>query len=291
MNRRLKERLVFNLLRGCAAFVVLMLAVIFSYVVVNGAGMISIELFTQSPAPNHHGAMVSGGILSPIVGTVLLMVLVLLIAVPIGVLGTIFLVEYLGRSKYPVLARLARLWWLVVNNLAGVPSIVWGLLGVALLVYYLNFGLSLMAAAITLSLLVLPIIMVSTKESIEAVPRSMYEASVALGATKQQTVLHHILPYSSSGILTGIILSLSRAGGETAPLLLTGVAVNAAIPDGLFDKFQALPYYIYMMTQTSDRSAAVPMAYAAALVLILIIVGLNLAAIKLRNNYRKKYRW
>jgi phosphate transport system permease protein len=285
LNRRLKEKVIFNLLRGCAVLVVLMLVVILGYVVVNGAGMLSVDLFTQDPAPNRHGAMVEGGILSPIVGTVLLMLLVLIIAVPIGVLGSVFLVEYWGNS------RLARIWWLVVNNLAGVPSIVWGLLGVALLVYYLNFGLSLIAAGITLSLLVLPIIMVSTKEAVEAVPPSIYEASVALGATKFQTIRHHILPYSASGILTGTILSLSRAAGETAPLLLTGVAVNAAIPDGLFSKFQALPYYIYLMTQTSDRSAAIPMAYAAALVLIMIIVGMNLVAILLRNNYRKKYRW
>ncbi|MDW5563124.1 MAG: phosphate ABC transporter permease PstA [Methanomassiliicoccus sp.] len=285
MNRRLKERIIFNLLRGCAIIVVLMLVVILGYVVVNGAGMLSIDLFTQDPAPNRHGAMVNGGILSPIVGTIMLMMLVLIIAIPIGVLGSIFLVEYWGDSK------LSRIWWLVINNLAGVPSIVWGLLGVALLVYYLNFGLSLIAAGITLSLLVLPIIMVSTKEAVEAVPSSIYEASVALGATKFQTIIHHILPYSASGILTGTILSLSRAAGETAPLLLTGVAVNASIPDGLFSKFQALPYYIYLMTQTSDRSAAIPMAYAAALVLILIIVGMNLVAIILRNNYRKKYRW
>jgi len=285
LNRKLKERLVFNLLRGCAALVVLMLVVILGYVVVNGVGKLSVDLFTQDPAPNRHGAMVLGGILSPIVGTLLLMLLVLVIAIPVGVLGAVFLVEYWGNSRW------ARLWWLVVNNLAGVPSIVWGLLGVALLVYYLNFGLSLIAAGMTLSLLVLPIIMVATREAIEAVPPSIYEASVALGATKFQTIRHHILPYSSSGILTGTILALSRAAGETAPLLLTGVAVNASIPDGLFSKFQALPYYIYLMTQTADRSAAIPMAYAAALVLILIIVGMNLVAVALRNSSRKKYRW
>ncbi|OPY32454.1 MAG: phosphate transporter permease subunit PtsA [Methanomassiliicoccales archaeon PtaU1.Bin124] len=285
MNRRSKEALFFNIFRGCALFVVIVLVVILGYILINGVGKLSIDLFTQNPAPNSHGAMVAGGILSPIVGTLMLMAIVLIIAVPAGVFGAVFLVEYGGNN------RISRAWWMIVNNLAGVPSIVWGLVGVGLLVYYLNFGLSLLAAGVTLSFVILPLIMVATKEAIEAIPPSIREASVALGATKWQTVRHHILPYSASGILTGIILSLSRAAGETAPILLTGVAVNAAIPSSLSDSVQALPYYIYLMTQTSDRSAAIPMAYAAALVLIGVIVLLNLGAIILRNRYRQKYRW
>lgn len=285
MNRKLKEKIFFNLFRFCALFVVMALIIILGYVVVNGIGNLSVDFFTQSPRPNSHGALVSGGILSPLVGTILLMIMVLIIAIPIGVFGAIFLVEYWGNN------RISRYWWIIVNNLAGVPSIVWGLVGLGLLVYYLNFGLSLLSAGITLSLLVLPIIMVATRQAVEAVPPSLYEASIALGATKLQTIRHHILPYSASGIFTGIILSLSRAAGETAPLLLTGVAVNAAIPSSLSDSIQALPYYIYLMTQTADRSAAIPMAYSAALVLILLIVAMNFGAIMLRNRYRKKYRW
>ncbi len=272
--------------RACAAIVVASLVIILGYVFINGIGKWSIEFFTQNPSPNIHGALVNGGILSPLVGTLMLMALVFLIAIPIGVLAAVFLTEYWGNT------RVSRIWWIVVNNLAGVPSIVWGLLGVALFVYYLNFGLSLIAAGITLSLLALPLIMVATKEAMEAVPSSMREASVSLGATKWQTIRHHVLPYSASGILTGIILSLSRAGGETAPILLTGVAINASIPGALTDQFQALPYYIYFnTTQTSDSAAAYPMAYAAALALIVMIVGLNVVAIWLRNKYREKYRW
>lgn len=285
MNRKAKEALYFNLFRGCAALVVLSLIVILGYVFINGIGNINVDLFTKDPEPNSHGALVSGGIRSPIVGTMMLMGLVLLISVPVGVLGAVFLVEYWGNN------RLSRVWWMVVNNLAGVPSIVWGLVGLGLLVYYLDFGLSLLAASITLSFVALPLIMVATKEAIEAIPPSIREASIALGATKWQTIRHHILPYSASGILTGIILSLSRTAGETAPILLTGVAVNAAVPNSVFDSIQALPYYIYLMTQTSDRSSAIPMAYAAALVLILLIVLMNLGAIILRNRYRKKYKW
>ena len=276
---------MFGLFRTCALIVVLALVVIIGYVFINGIGKWSVNFFTQDPRPDLHGALVLGGIFSPLIGTLMLMLLVLVIAIPVGVLGALFLVEYWGSS------RTSRAWWIVVNNLAGVPSIVWGLLGVALLVYYLQFGLSLIAAAITLSLLVLPLIMVATKEAVEAVPSSLREASISLGATKWQTIRHHVLPYSASGILTGIILSLARAGGETAPILVTGVAVNAGIPGSLSDQFQALPYYIYLMTQTTNRTQAYGMAYGAALVLILLIIGLSLTAIILRARYREKYRW
>jgi len=285
VNRKAKESIMFGLFRTCALIVVLALVVIIGYVFINGIGKWSVNFFTQDPRPDLHGALVLGGIFSPLIGTLMLMLLVLVIAIPVGVLGALFLVEYWGSS------RTSRAWWIVVNNLAGVPSIVWGLLGVALLVYYLQFGLSLIAAAITLSLLVLPLIMVATKEAVEAVPSSLREASISLGATKWQTIRHHVLPYSASGILTGIILSLARAGGETAPILVTGVAVNAGIPGSLSDQFQALPYYIYLMTQTTNRTQAYGMAYGAALVLILLIIGLSLTAIILRARYREKYRW
>lgn len=285
MNRKTKESIMFGLFRACALIVVFVLVVIIGYIFVSGIGEWSISFFTQNPKPNFQGSLVLGGVFGPIIGTLMLMLLVLVIAIPVGVLGAIFLVEYWGDS------RISRIWWIVVNNLAGVPSIVWGLLGLALLVYYLHFGLSLIAAAMTLSLLVLPLIMVATKEAVEAVPSSLYEASISLGATKWQTIRHHILPYSASGIMTGIILSLARAGGETAPILVTGVAVNAGIPGSLTDQFQALPYYIYLMTQTTDYNQAYKNAYGAALVLIAIIVGLSLGAIILRARYREKYRW
>jgi phosphate transport system permease protein len=285
VNRRNKEALMLTIFRACALVVVLTLVVIIGYIIINGIGKWSVDFFTQSPGPDSHGALVLGGIFGPLVGTIMLMLIVLAIAIPIGVLGAIFLVEYWENT------RLARWWWIVVNNLAGVPSIVWGLLGVALLVYYLHFGLSLAAAGLTLSLLVLPIIMVATKEAVEAIPSSVREASVSMGATKWQTIRHHVLPYSASGIMTGIILSLARAAGETAPILVTGVAVNAGIPGSLSDQFQALPYYIYLMTQTTNRTQAYGMAYGAALVLIVLIIGMSLVAIIMRNRYREKYKW
>jgi phosphate transport system permease protein len=288
MNRKNQELFYFTILRGCAWLVVAVLAIILLFLLVNGLGKISWSFLTENPRANSSGALVDGGILSPIMGTIYLMLLVFGVSIPIGVLGSVFLVEILGRKYHKV----SRIWWIVVNNLAGVPSIVYGLLGVALFVTMLQFGLSLIAAGMTLALMVLPIIMVATREALEAVPNSLREASIALGATKWQTIRHHIMPYSASGILTGTILSLSRAGGETAPILVTGATMTALIPGALNEPFQAIPYYIYQMgVNTADIDKAYPNAYGAALVLLAIVVLMNFVAIYLRNRYRKKYRW
>lgn len=288
MNRKNQELVYFTILRGCAGLVVAVLAIILLFLLVNGLGKISWSFLTENPRANSSGALVEGGILSPIMGTIYLMLLVFGVSIPIGVLGSVFLVEVLGRKYH----RVSRIWWIVVNNLAGVPSIVYGLLGVALFVTMLQLGLSLIAAGMTLALMVLPIIMVATREALEAVPNSLREASIALGATKWQTIRHHIMPYSASGILTGTILSLSRAGGETAPILVTGATMTALIPSALGEPFQAIPYYIYQMgVNTADIDKAYPNAYGAALVLLTIVVLMNFVAIYLRNRYRKKYRW
>lgn len=288
MNRRTKELVFFSLLRGCAWVVVIALAVILLFLVINGIGKIGWSFLTENPRADSTGALVDGGILSPIVGTIYLMLIVFGVSIPVGVLGSVFLVEVLDRKYH----RISRAWWVVVSNLAGVPSIVYGLLGVGLFVTLLGLGLSLVAAGLTLALMVLPIIMVATKEALEAVPNSLREASIALGATNWQTVRHHTLPYSASGILTGTILSLSRAGGETAPILVTGATVTAMIPSSLGDPFQAVPYYIYQMgVNTAEIDKAYPNAYGAALVLLAIVVLMNFLAICLRNRYRKKYRW
>jgi phosphate transport system permease protein len=288
MNRKNQELVYFTILRGCVWLVVGVLAIILLFLLVNGLGKISWSFLTENPRANSSGALVDGGILSPIMGTIYLMLLVFGVSIPIGVLGSVFLVEILGRKYHKV----SRIWWIVVNNLAGVPSIVYGLLGVALFVTMLQFGLSLIAAGMTLALMVLPIIMVATREALEAVPNSLREASIALGATKWQTIRHHIMPYSASGILTGTILSLSRAGGETAPILVTGATMTALIPGALNEPFQAIPYYIYQMgVNTADIDKAYPNAYGAALVLLAIVVLMNFVAIYLRNRYRKKYRW
>lgn len=283
MNRKTKERIYFLLFRGCGAIVVLALLVMLAYIVNGGIGAISISFLTEFP----RNGMLEGGILPAIVGTVCLMAIVLAFAVPIGVLSAVYLVEYETRTTFK------RIWRVAVHNLAGVPSIVYGLLGLGLFVTVLNLGFSLLAAGLTLGLLVLPMVVAASREAIQAVPYSVREASLALGATKWQTVRHHVLPYAMPGILTGIILSLSRAAGETAPILLTGVAFYMpGLPDSLSSPFMALPNHLYAMaTQSSNFQATQPIQYGTALVLLLLIIGMNLIAIVLRKRYREKYRW
>ncbi|MCG7840989.1 MAG: phosphate ABC transporter permease PstA, partial [Methanomassiliicoccales archaeon] len=206
------------------------------------------------------------------------------------VVGGIPWIEYTDADTQEHIDRMFKL---AVHNLAGVPSIVYGLLGLGIFVAFLGFGFSLISAGLTLSIMTLPLMIAASREAIAAVPYSVREASLALGATKWQTIWHHVLPYALPGIFTGIILSVSRAAGETAPLMLTGVAMSLQrLPDGFFDSFMALPYHVfYMATQSSDLIATRPLQYAAALVLLLMVLGMNLVAIVMRKRYRDKYKW
>ena len=283
MNRKAKEKIYFLLFRGCGAIVVAALLVMLGYILIGGIGKLSVGFLTEFP----RNGMMEGGIFPAIVGTVYLMAIVLAFAVPIGVLSAVYLVEYETNSTFK------RIWRVAVHNLAGVPSIVYGLLGLGLFVTVLNLGFSLLAAGLTLGLLALPMVIAASREAIQAIPSSVREASLALGATKWQTVRHHVLPYAMPGILTGIILSISRAAGETAPILLTGVAFySPALPDSLSSPFMALPNHLYTMaTQSANLEVSRPIQYGTALVLLILIVGMNLVAIVLRKRYREKYRW
>jgi phosphate transport system permease protein len=282
-RRRRKEKALFMLFRICGAMVVLALVVLLFYMFSGGISQISWEFLTQFP----RDGMKEGGIFPAILGTIYLMLIVLFVSIPIGVFSAVYLVEYQPSRTF------SKIWRTALHNLAGVPSVVYGLLGVGLFVYFLNFGLSLLAAGLTLSLLVLPLVITAAREAIQAVPNSLREASLALGATKWQTIRHHILPYSISGIMTGVILSLSRAAGETAPILLTGAwFYMSSLPNSVFDKFMALPYHIFTMsTQMADLELGRQIAYGTAVVLLLIILGMNLVAIIVRKKYREKYRW
>jgi phosphate transport system permease protein len=282
VNRKTREKLYFTLFRACGAIVVIALIVLLGYLIYFGIGKISLDFLTQ-PA---RAGNTQGGILNPLLGTIYLMLLVLAIAIPVGILSAIYLVEY-QRSLF-----MKGLWRVVVHNLAGVPSVVYGLLGLGLFVILLSLGSSLLAAGLTLSVLALPIIIAATREALLAVPDSLRDASIALGATKWQTVRHHVLPYAMPGVLTGVILSLSRSAGETAPILLVGAAFYLPeLPDSLLSQFTALPTYIYQLATQTRTALTGPTMYGAALVLIGLVVTMNLAAIYLRNKYRKKYRW
>jgi len=283
LNSQMKEKIYFLFFRGCGALVILALVILLSYIIIGGIGIISLDFITQFPKQG----MSEGGIFPAIVGTFYLCAIVLGFSVPIGVLSAIYLVEYEKNSI------VKKIWRVVIHNLAGVPSIVYGLLGLGLFVMALDFGFSLIAAGLTVGLLVLPIVISAAREAILAVPKSVREASLALGATKWQTIRHHVLPYAMPGILTGIILSLSRAAGETAPILMTGAAYfMISLPDSIFSQFMALPFHLYTMaTQSSDLVATRPIQYGTALVLLMFVIGMNFIAILLRKKYRQKYRW
>jgi len=281
--KKIKEIIIFSLFRLSALFIVIALGVMLFYIFLGGIGKISLEFLTSFPT----NGMKSGGIFPMIIGTLSLMILTMFIALPIGIFSAIYLVEYAKPGKFTDGIRLA------VHNLAGVPSIVYGLLGLGLFVLFLGFGLSLISAAFTLAIMVLPIVITASQEALYAVPKSMREGALALGSTKWETTRHHVLPYALPGMLTGSILALSRAAGETAPIIMTGAAFYMThLPSSVFDEFMALPYSIYTLsTESSDVQAIRPVVFGAIIVLLLIVLGMNLVAISLRNYYRKKYRW
>jgi len=284
MRRQTKEKLMFLLFRGCGLVVALALLVIVGYIVILGAPVITWEFLTEFPRKLY--AEPEGGIFPAIVGTLYLMALVMVIAVPIGVFTAVYISEYQSKSRFANILRV------VVNNLAGVPSIVYGLLGVGMLVYYFGWGKSLMAASVTLAFLVLPLVITASREAIQAVPSSLREASLALGTTKWQTIRHHVLPYSLPGILTGVILSISRAAGETAPILLVGaVFVKFTLPQSVWDTFHAMPFELYALATQTVFEKTKEFQYGTALVLLIMVVLMNLAAIFIRNKYREKYKW
>ncbi len=222
------------------------------------------------------------GIYTAIIGTLDLMLLTIIFAIPVGVGAGIYLEEYSKKS------RLASLLEINISNLAGVPSIIYGLLGLGIFVRYFNFGGSILAGSLTLSLLILPIIIVATREAIKAVPPSLKEASFALGASKWQTIRSVVLPSSFGGILTGIILSLSRAIGETAPLIVVGaMAYVPFVPQSLFDTFSVLPMQIFNWTTRPQQGFAVA-ASAAIIILLLITFIMNGIAVYFRNRWQKK---
>ena len=283
ISRNAKEKLYFNIFRACGALVVLTLVVIMAYMLMGSLPVLSLDFLTEPP----RGANTRGGIVTPLVGTLCLMAIVFAFAIPIGVLSAVYLSEYQGKGWG------ARFWHIVVSNLAGVPSIVYGLLGLALFVTFAGLGRSLIASGLTLAILSLPIVISAAREALQAIPPSLREASLALGATKWQTSRHHVLPYALPGILTGVILALSRAAGETAPILLTGAAFYMpSMPDSIFSQFMALPYHIYAVaTQTMAGMNGSPVVYGAAIALLMLVIGMNLVAIIVRKKYREKYRW
>lgn len=262
--------------------VVAILFVILGFIVVRGISAISWEFLTGMPKDG----MTEGGILPAIVGTLCLVAGSMIFAFPIGVLSGIYMNEYLKENWFKKFVRS------MTNNLAGVPSIVFGLFGMALFVQGLGFGDSIIAGSLTLGLMVLPIIIRTTEEALKAVDDSVRIGSYALGATKLQTIRRVVLPICYPNIITGLILSVSRVSGETAPILFTVAAYFLPrLPHSIFDQVMALPYHLYVLTTSgTDIEKSRPMAYGTALVLIAIVLIVNLFANMLRKHYNKKLK-
>jgi len=252
---------------------------ILGFIVYNGAGVISWEFLTTAPTDG----MTSGGIFPAIVGTFCLIAGSMLFATPFGIMSAIYMNEYAGNGW---VVRFIRV---MTNNLGGVPSVVFGLFGMALFVKYLSFGDSILAGSLTLGLLVLPLVIRTTEEALKAIPDSFRTGSYALGASRLQTIRRIILPMAFPNIITGLILSVGRVSGETAPILFTVAAYFLPkLPSSIFDQVMALPYHLYVIaTSGKDIEASRPIAYGTALVLILLVLLLNLLATVLRRHLSK----
>lgn len=269
------------LLAGCALFTLALLVALLGVLVAKGARSVDWHFLSSYPSRFPQRA----GILPAIVGTALVGLVSMAAALPVGIAAAIYLTEFARDSRLTLMMRAS------IANLAGVPSVVFGILGLALFVRAFGFGKSILAAGLTLGLLTLPIVIVVAEEALKAVPRSMREAAFGLGATRWQVVRHHVLPYALPGMLTGSILALSRAMGETAPLILVGAAVYIGyLPEGVRDSFTALPIQSYYWAQEA-RTAFHDLAWASVLVLLALVLVGNLAAILLRDRYQRRYRW
>ena len=279
-RRNRVQHIVFTIFRMAAGINGIALAVIVYFMVANGWRAINWTFLSQPPMDS----MTKGGILPCIVGTVCLSLGAIAVAFPVGVASAIYLNEYARPGRVLRIIRLG------INNLAGVPSVVFGLFGLAFFVIYLKFGVSLLAGALTLGAMSLPVIIGSTEEALKSVPDTYREASLGLGATKLQTITRVVLPAAMPGILTGGILGISRAAGETAPIMFTAaVFFTPHLPTSVFDELMALPYHIYVLaTAGTEIEATRPLQYGTALVLIALVLGMNLVAILYRSKLRRK---
>lgn len=281
-SKRINQWIAFSFFKAISFAVVAILFFILGFIVVRGASAISWDFLTKMPEDGLSG----GGIFPAIVGTLCLIAGSMLFAFPIGVLSGIYINEYLKESWFKKLIRS------MTNNLAGVPSIVFGLFGMAFFVLTLDFGDSIIAGSLTLGIMVLPIIIRTTEEALKSVDDTVRIGSYALGATKLQTIWKVVLPICYPNIITGLILSVSRVSGETAPILFTVAAsFLPRLPHGIFDQVMALPYHLYVLTTSgTDIEKTRPLAYGTALVLIFIVLIVNLFANLLRHHYTKKLK-
>jgi phosphate transport system permease protein len=271
----------FNFLRIFSALTVLPIVLMVVYIIIKGLPAISLEFLFAYPTDG----MRAGGILPAIVGTLLLTIGTAIFAVPLGIAAGIYIAEYAPANRWTLLIRVA------IINLAGIPSVVYGLFGLGLFVIFLGFGTSILAASLTLAIMTLPVIISTTEEALRSVPYAFRTVGLSLGATQWQTIWRVILPEAMPGILTGVILGLNRAAGETAPILFTGAAFFLPrLPHSPLDATMALPYHIFVIS-TQVPGMPVQIQYGTVLVLLVFVLGMNLAATVVRSRARARRQW
>ena len=281
MNRALVQRLGFALLGLVALIVVVPILLVIGIIIARGFVAINWQFLSTMP----YGGMRQGGILPAIVGTLLLTLGTALVAVPIGVGGAVYLSEYARDTRLTRAIRLA------IVNLAGIPSIVYGLFGLGMFVLFLGFGTSILAGSLTLAIMTLPVIISTAEEALRAVPQEFRTVSASLGGTRWQGIRNIVLPQALPGIITGVILGLLRAAGETAPILFTVAAFYLPrLPRSPLDQTMALPYHLYVIS-TQVPGMPLSVQYGTALVLLGLVLSLNIVASLIRRYFRSKRQW
>jgi phosphate transport system permease protein len=280
-NRYVVQKLGFGLLTLAAVLVVVPILVVIGIIIVRGIGAINWEFLTAMPREG----MKAGGIFPAIIGTLLLTLGTAIAAIPVGVAGAIYLAEY-ARDTW--LTRTIRL---AIVNLAGIPSVVYGLFGLGLFVLFLGFGSSIVAGSLTLAIMTVPIIISTAEEALRAVPTEFRTVSASLGGTRWQAIRNIVLPQALPGIITGVILGLLRAGGETAPILFTVAAFYLPrLPQSPLDQTMALPYHLYVIS-TQVPGMPPKIQYGTALVLLVLVLSMNIVATLIRSYFRRRRQW
>jgi phosphate transport system permease protein len=280
-NRYTVQRIGFALITLTAILTVLPIIGTVIYIFVKGISAISVEFLTSFPSDG----MREGGILPAIIGTLYLTIGTAIFSVPLGIAAAIYLSEYASNNQLTRLIRLA------IVNLAGIPSVVYGLFGLGLFVLFLQFGTSILAASLTLSIMTLPVVISTAEEALRAVPQAFRTVSISLGATRWQTIRRIVLKEALPGILTGVILGLERAAGETAPILFTGAAFFLPqLPQSVFDATMALPYHLFVIS-TQVPEMPIQIQYGTALVLLVFVLTMNVIATVIRSRARAKRQW
>jgi phosphate transport system permease protein len=279
--RNLTQRLGFSLLTLIALLTVIPIVAVVAYIFYKGWSAISWEFLTQFPT----NGMRSGGIMPAIVGTVILTFVTTILCVPLGIAAAIYLSEYATENRFTRLIRLALI------TLAGIPSVVYGLFGLGMFVIFFQMGTSILAASLTLAIMTLPVVITTAEEAMRSVPQAFRTVSISLGATSWKTIRRIVLPEALPGILTGVILGLERAAGETAPILFTGAVFSLpGLPTSLLSPTMALPYHLYVIA-TQVPEMPLEIQYGTALVLLVFVLGLNLIATIIRSRARARRQW